>query len=208
MPVKVQSDGRAQFSAYVFDLKTGDLTRSGIRRRLERQPAKVLALLVEAQGGLVSRSELIAALWPGEIEGDFDRRLDKAIAKLRASLNDDPTKPRYIETLKGRGYRFLDAITMEESSSSQELAVPPVERPPSVDKCGSRQSPQEISGESSLVSLWTPLSQVSIFADSHHYRRRSSSVCTRLVAARKIRHSRSQPSGSTGPGIPGCLELI
>ena len=155
MPVKVQSNGRAHFSAYVFDLETGDLTRSGIRRRLERQPAKVLALLVEAQGGLVSRSELIAALWPGEIEGDFDRRLDKAIAKLRASLNDDPAKPRYIETLKGRGYRFLDAITMEESSSSQELDVPPVERPPSVEPA-KPQSLQEISGESSvlLVSLY------------------------------------------------------
>lgn len=111
MPSKVIANGRARFSSYEFDLKTGELSRNGIRFRLESQPAKVLEFLIEANGNLVSRQELIASLWPGEVEGNFDRRLDKAVAKLRASLSDDPAKPRYIETLKGRGYRFLDAVT-------------------------------------------------------------------------------------------------
>jgi len=60
---------------------------------------------------MVTRTEIISALWPGETEGDFDRRLDKAVAKLRASLNDDPLKPRFIETIKARGYRFIAEVT-------------------------------------------------------------------------------------------------
>src|SRR5580692_2316338 len=94
---------KVRFSFYEFDLATGDLTREGTRLRLENQPAKVLALLIQAGGKLVSRQEIVAALWPFETEGDFDGRLDKALTKLRASLNEDPAKPRFIETLKGRG---------------------------------------------------------------------------------------------------------
>jgi len=120
MSTTVRSNKRARFSSYAFNLKTGDLTRSGIRLRLESQPAKVLGLLIEADGNLVSRSELIAALWPGEVEGDFDRRLDKAVAKLRARLNDDPGKPRYIETLKGRGYCFVPDVTIEVADEGHE----------------------------------------------------------------------------------------
>jgi len=111
MPQRVQFGRKAQFSSFEFDTVTGVLTREGIRLRLESQPAKVLELLVAAQGDLISRAELIRALWPGEVEGNFDRRLDKAVAKLRACLNEDPAKPIIIETLKGRGYRFLARVT-------------------------------------------------------------------------------------------------
>jgi DNA-binding winged helix-turn-helix (wHTH) protein/tetratricopeptide (TPR) repeat protein len=90
--------------------------------RLETQPARVLEMLIEAKGGLVARQELITKLWPGEIEGNFDRRLDKAVAKLRASLDDDPVLPRYIETLKGRGYRFLIETAIEQSDAPQVSA--------------------------------------------------------------------------------------
>lgn len=92
--------------------------------RLEGQPAKVLELIIEANGALVSRKELIAVLWPGEVEGNFDRRLDKAVAKLRASLNDDPAEPLFIETLKGRGYRFLNDVKIEWSGSTQTSLEP------------------------------------------------------------------------------------
>lgn len=109
---------RAQFSPYDFDFASGELTRSGIRLRLESQPAELLELLIEANGELVSRRDLIAALWPAENEGEFDRRLDKAVAKLRASLNDDPTKPRFIETLKGRGYRFIAEVAIVDRNDS------------------------------------------------------------------------------------------
>jgi DNA-binding winged helix-turn-helix (wHTH) protein/tetratricopeptide (TPR) repeat protein len=120
---------KARFSFYSFDLKTGDLTRDGIRLRLEVQPARVLELLIVAEGDLVSRADLISTLWPGEVEGNFGRRLDKAVAKLRASLNDDPAKPRYIETLKGRGYRFLVKVGWEPLDSGVSSAAPAPETP-------------------------------------------------------------------------------
>ncbi|MGA7156576.1 MAG: tetratricopeptide repeat protein [Acidobacteriaceae bacterium] len=109
---------KAQFASYLFNMETGELSRFGVRLRLESQPAKVLALLIEAQGKLLPRSELIAALWPGEVTGDFDRRLDKAVAKLRASLNDDPVNPLYIETLKGRGYCFVHEATVKAMTAA------------------------------------------------------------------------------------------
>jgi two-component system phosphate regulon response regulator OmpR len=109
----VQSGRHRRFSSYTFDLKTGDLTRHRVRLRLEHQPKTVLRMLIEADGDLVARSELIGALWPGESEGDFDRRLDKAMAKLRSCLKDNPQNPRYIETLRGLGYRLLVKVTAE-----------------------------------------------------------------------------------------------
>jgi DNA-binding winged helix-turn-helix (wHTH) protein/tetratricopeptide (TPR) repeat protein len=116
---------RARFSSYEFTPRTGELSRDGIRLRLETQPARVLELLIEAEGELVSREEIIATLWPGEVEGNFDRRLDKAVAKLRASLNDDAVKPRHIETLKGRGYRLLDEVTIESSGTTEGASTLP-----------------------------------------------------------------------------------
>lgn len=120
MRAAIRSQKQARFTAYEFNLDTGELSRSGLRMRLEIQPAKVLRLLIEAGGNLVSRAVLISALWPGEIEGNFDRRLDKAVAKLRASLNDDPAKPLYIETVKGRGYCFLPEVTIEDPNPDKE----------------------------------------------------------------------------------------
>ena len=118
---------RTRFSAYEFDLRTGELSRNGTRLRLETQPAKVLQMLIEAKGNLVSREEIIATLWQGEVEGNFDRRLDKAVAKLRASLNEDAGKPRHIETLKGRGYRFLGKVTVECSGAPDDPDIHPPE---------------------------------------------------------------------------------
>ena len=119
----MQSGRQRRFSSCTFDHKTGDLTRNGVRLRLEHQPKTVLRLLIEANGDMIARSELIAALWPGESEGDFDRRLDKAIAKLRICLHDNPQKPRYIETLRGLGYRLLVKVFDEPTGSGKEYAA-------------------------------------------------------------------------------------
>lgn len=109
----MRSTRKARFSSYYFDLDSGIITRFGTRIRLGTQPAKLLCLLIEANGTMVSRRELILALWPGETQGDFEARLDKAMAKLRSALNDDPAKPQFIETIKGRGYRFVKEVTIE-----------------------------------------------------------------------------------------------
>jgi DNA-binding winged helix-turn-helix (wHTH) protein len=127
-----QSDRQRRFSSFTFDLKTGDLTRHGIRLHLEHQPKEALRLLIEANGDLVSRAELRAALWPLESEGDFNRRLDKAIAKLRICLNDDPQHPRYIETLRGLGYRLLVKAVAEQNNNGKYGGFTQTEEPFSV----------------------------------------------------------------------------
>ena len=138
----VRPSRRRRFSSCTFDLRTGELTRHGVRLRLEHQPKMVLRLLIEANGDLVTRSQLFAALWQGESEGDFDRRLDKAIAKLRFCLQDNPQKPRYIETLRGLGYRLLVKVSTERNGSSKENATTPVEAPPSIQPVPERIGPE------------------------------------------------------------------
>jgi Tol biopolymer transport system component/DNA-binding winged helix-turn-helix (wHTH) protein len=108
---------KVRLAFYVFDRTTGELTREGIRLRLEKQPAIVLEMLIAAHGQLVTRKQLVAALWPGEVSGEFDRRLDKALAKLRAALHDSPHAPVFVETLKGRGYRMIREIAFEPSAT-------------------------------------------------------------------------------------------
>jgi Tol biopolymer transport system component/DNA-binding winged helix-turn-helix (wHTH) protein len=115
---------RAKFLPYEFDVASGTLYREGTRLRLEKQPAKVLELLILAKGQMVTRSALIGELWTGEVEGDFDRRLDKAVAKLRVSLNDDPLSPRFVETIKGRGYRFISSTEEDEPPVAVESTSP------------------------------------------------------------------------------------
>jgi DNA-binding winged helix-turn-helix (wHTH) protein len=85
---------------------------------------------------------LFAALWQGESEGDFDRRLDKAIAKLRFCLQDNPQKPRYIETLRGLGYRLLVKVSTERNGSGKEDIAAQVEAPLSIKAVPERFGPE------------------------------------------------------------------
>jgi DNA-binding winged helix-turn-helix (wHTH) protein len=73
-------------------------------------PFQVLALLLERPGEVVTREEFVKRLWPGDTFVDFDHSLNTAIKKLRQALGDDNKKPRYIETLPKRGYRFIGAV--------------------------------------------------------------------------------------------------
>ena len=99
--------GSIQFGPFEFDTQTGRLTRRGFAQRLENLPGRALAYLIEHNDRLVARSELIQVLWPDVEHGDFEHRLDKVLSKLRMALEDSPANPRYIETVRGRGVRFI-----------------------------------------------------------------------------------------------------
>ncbi len=111
------------FLVFVFDTGTGELTRAGRRLHLPDQAARLLALLLENPGMMVSREELKAALWP---EGEFldhDRSINRAVSQLRAILRDPSSKDiPVIDTLPKRGYRFMVPVT---ENSEPELAVAP-----------------------------------------------------------------------------------
>ena len=102
-----------RFGSYQADARTGELHKEGARVRLQEQPFQVLVMLLERPGELVTREEIRARLWGAETFVDFDHSLNTAINKLRETLNDSASEPRYIETLARRGYRFIAAAEME-----------------------------------------------------------------------------------------------
>ena len=104
------SGPRIRFGHFEVDPQSGELRRLGSKVNLQSQPFQVLALLLERPGEMVTREELCARLWPADTFVDFERGLNKAINKLRGALNDNPDKPRFIETLPLRGYRFIAPI--------------------------------------------------------------------------------------------------
>lgn len=100
---------RVRFGPFEVDLRTGELWRSGRRLKLTGQPFSVLAMLLERPGEVVSRDEVQRRLWPDTFV-DVDHNLNAAINKLRQVLADSAEKPRFVETLSRRGYRFIAPI--------------------------------------------------------------------------------------------------
>jgi TolB-like protein/Flp pilus assembly protein TadD len=106
-----------RFDCFEVDLDAGQLRKRGNRVRLRDQPFRVLASLLEHPGQVVTRDALRRRLWPGEVFVDFDNGLNIAVARLRMVLGDSIKRPRFIETLPKRGYRFIGTV------SSPPLAV-------------------------------------------------------------------------------------
>jgi DNA-binding winged helix-turn-helix (wHTH) protein/tetratricopeptide (TPR) repeat protein len=97
---------KVRFGPFVLDPSSGELSRDGVRVPLQEHPFRVLRLLVERPGQVITRDELVGALWPGTTFIDTDVGLNTAVRKLRSALDDDSDSPRYIETLPRRGYRL------------------------------------------------------------------------------------------------------
>jgi eukaryotic-like serine/threonine-protein kinase len=98
-----------RFGAFEADLATGELRKNGHPVKLQPQPFKLLALLLERQGDLVTREDIRRTLWAGT-KVDFDAGLNFAVKKIRDALGDDADRPEYIETLAKRGYRFIATV--------------------------------------------------------------------------------------------------
>lgn len=96
-----------QFGIYEVDLDEGDLRKAGVRIKVQQQPFKVLQVLLEHPGELVTREQLHDRIWPNASYGDFDQAVNVAVAKLRIALGDSADNPRFIETVPRRGYRFI-----------------------------------------------------------------------------------------------------
>ncbi len=99
-----------RFGRFTFDPADGVLRREDVIVRLQPQPAKLLALLLERAGETVARDELRQRLWGDGTFVDFDRGLNFAVAQIRAALGDVADQPRFIATVPRRGYRFIAAI--------------------------------------------------------------------------------------------------
>lgn len=99
-----------RFGQYELDPVVARLSKQGNPIKLQEQPLRILAMLLERAGKTVSREELRRELWPEGTFVEFDGSLNTALMKLRAALNDDPDNPRFIETLPRKGYRFIAPV--------------------------------------------------------------------------------------------------
>src|ERR1700719_5216115 len=99
------------FGIFQLDLKAGELHKAGVKVKLQDQPFRVLALLVDRAGQVVTREELRQKVWPSNVYVDFDQGLNNAIKKLREALGDSADSPRLIETVARHGYRFIAAAS-------------------------------------------------------------------------------------------------
>jgi TolB-like protein/DNA-binding winged helix-turn-helix (wHTH) protein/Tfp pilus assembly protein PilF len=101
-----------RFGTFEVSFESGEMRKSGLRIRVQQQPMKLLEVLLERPGELVTREELRSRVWPDESFGDFDQALNIAIGKLRSALGDSAENPRFIETLPKRGYRFVADVSV------------------------------------------------------------------------------------------------
>lgn len=110
MPKPERSKSAIRFDVYEVDLRAQELYKAGRKVKLQIQPFQVLAMLLEQPGEVVTREEMQKRLWPADTFVDFEHSVNTAIKKLRQALEDDIKKPRYVETLPKRGYRFLATV--------------------------------------------------------------------------------------------------
>ena len=103
----------ARFGVFEADLVSGELRKNGTRIRLQDQPFRLLAMLLEQPGEMVSREDLRSKLWPGDTFVDFDHSLNTAVNKLREALGDAATNPRFVQTVARRGYRFIAPVQQD-----------------------------------------------------------------------------------------------
>src|SRR5579863_9033826 len=86
-----------RFGTYEVSLQSGEVRKAGLRIRVQQQPMKLLEILLEHPGEVVTREQLRGRVWPNESFGDFDQALNIAIGKLRSALGDSAENPRFIE---------------------------------------------------------------------------------------------------------------
>jgi eukaryotic-like serine/threonine-protein kinase len=126
-----------RFGAFEADLHAGEVRKSGSRIKLQEQPFKVLQILLEHPGDVVTRDELQSRIWPAENFGDFDHAVNVAIGKLRTALGDCADDPTFIETVPRRGYRFVGRLEEAPAEASPpeapaSSAQPPISQPAGV----------------------------------------------------------------------------
>src|SRR5436309_16137752 len=110
MPFSEVHRGVIRFGVFEVDLPAGRIRRNGLRVHLQDQPFRVLAMLLERPGEVVTREDLRARLWPSDTFVDFDHGLNAAVKRLRDALGDSAENPRFVETVARRGYRFVGPV--------------------------------------------------------------------------------------------------
>ena len=124
--------GILEFGEFQLDCARFELRRNGTPLRLERQPMELLILLASSGGRLVTRDEIARSLWNSEVFVDTEHGINTAIRKIRHTLREDPDNPRFLQTVTGKGYRFVGVTPAPDSSQSQSSADPLLAAAPAI----------------------------------------------------------------------------
>jgi cholera toxin transcriptional activator len=123
MPSSNREARLLRFGVFEVDLTAGELRKNGARIRLQEQPFQVLAALLQNAGHVVTRDELREKIWPADTFVDFDHSLNTAVNKIRESLGDSASSPRFVETLARRGYRFIAPVDTVATATTASAAT-------------------------------------------------------------------------------------
>jgi TolB-like protein/DNA-binding winged helix-turn-helix (wHTH) protein/Flp pilus assembly protein TadD len=139
MATQPRVSARLSFDGFELDLRAGELRRHGVKLRLRGQPLHVLEMLLERAGDVVTRQELQSRIWSADTFVDFDHSLHNAIARIREVLGDSAEKPRYIETLPRRGYRYIGPLECIDTPGLAATVEPATHGPdPGLDEVWKR----------------------------------------------------------------------
>jgi len=123
MPSSNREARLLRFGVFEVDLTAGELRKNGARIRLQEQPFQVLTALLQNAGQVVTRDELREKIWPADTFVDFDHSLNTAVNKIRESLGDSASSPRFVETLARRGYRFIASVDSVATATAQSASA-------------------------------------------------------------------------------------
>jgi TolB-like protein/DNA-binding winged helix-turn-helix (wHTH) protein/Tfp pilus assembly protein PilF len=115
-----------QFEGFQLDVACYELRRNGHVLKLEKIPMELLILLISRRGELVSREEIIAKLWGQDVFIETEHGINTAVRKIRQTLGDDPERPRFVQTVVGKGYRFVGPIDVVDAAPAVDPSSAPV----------------------------------------------------------------------------------
>jgi TolB-like protein/DNA-binding winged helix-turn-helix (wHTH) protein/Tfp pilus assembly protein PilF len=118
MALETRNSGVVRFATFQVDLRSGELRKQGVKIKVQEQPFRVLTVLLQRPGEVVTREELRNQNWSPDTFVDFENSLNTAINKLRDALGDSADNPRFIETLPRRGYRFIAPVSSDRQEKS------------------------------------------------------------------------------------------
>jgi DNA-binding winged helix-turn-helix (wHTH) protein/TolB-like protein len=179
-----------RFGDFELDPAEFALRRRGRRVRIERRPMDLLLLLVEHRGRLVTRDQIVERVWGNDVFVDVETGINTLVWKLRTALRDASDTPAFIETVSGRGYRFIARV---ETVAGQQIPEPPVEQPP--------PAPTAVPVEPEAAAIGRSASQVPV-----HRLRSTLLVSLGLVASVALLVSLVWPRSGRGDE-PGRLSL-
>jgi DNA-binding winged helix-turn-helix (wHTH) protein len=126
-----------RFGVFEANEAAAELRKHGVRVKLHAQPFQVLLMLLERPSELVTREEMCRRLWGADTFVDFDHGLNSAVNKIRRALSDSSAQPRYVETVAGKGYRFIAPVSqapLSQSGQPQPAAEATAPPPPAAEE--------------------------------------------------------------------------